>query len=195
MLQRNEAYFPEPLTFQPERFDPENGQEIKKYAYLPFSTGPRICIGNAFAMMQMKINLATIWQRYRLTHAPDHTFEPFYAFNTRPKNGLPMIVHHDNRLSGFQDPAFQFIEHVDWLLRALWTWFLLISRTTKFPVAPSLRRRTKRVGSAPTGLSVYDPPGQSKAQGNAIRIEGAAGLAWRRKFGGEVSKLTGQGHH
>lgn len=93
VLQRNEAYFPEPLTFQPERFDPENGQEIKKYAYLPFSTGPRICIGNAFAMMQMKINLATIWQRYRLTHAPDHTFEPFYAFNTRPKNGLPMIVH------------------------------------------------------------------------------------------------------
>jgi cytochrome P450 len=93
VLQRNEAYFPEPLAFQPERFDPENGQEIEKYAYLPFSTGPRICIGNAFAMMQMKINLATIWQHYRLIHAPDHKFEPFYAFNTRPKNGLPMIVH------------------------------------------------------------------------------------------------------
>lgn len=93
VLQRNEAYFSEPLTFQPERFNPETGQETEKYAYLPFSMGPRTCIGNAFAMMQMKINLATIWQQYRLTHAPDHTFEPFYAFNTRPKNGLPMIVH------------------------------------------------------------------------------------------------------
>jgi hypothetical protein len=43
-------------------------------------------------MMQMKINLAAIGQRYRLPHASDHKFEPFYAFNTRPKNGLPMIV-------------------------------------------------------------------------------------------------------
>jgi cytochrome P450 len=93
VLHRNEAYFPDPLCFRPERFDTENGQEIEKYAYLPFSTGPRICIGNAFAMMQMKINLATIWRRYRLSHAPDHTFEPFYAFNTRPKTGLPMILH------------------------------------------------------------------------------------------------------
>jgi cytochrome P450 len=93
VLQRSEAYFPEPLCFRPERFDPENGQQFEKYAYLPFSTGPRICIGNAFAMMQMKINLAIIWQQYRLTHPPDHTFEPYYSFNTRPKNGLPMIVH------------------------------------------------------------------------------------------------------
>ena len=93
VLQRSEAYFPEPLSFRPERFDPDIGQEIGRYAYLPFSTGPRICIGNAFAMMQMKINLATIWQRYRLTHPEDHTFELYYAFNTRPKNGLPMIVH------------------------------------------------------------------------------------------------------
>jgi hypothetical protein len=42
-------------------------------------------------MMQMKINLATIWQRYRLTPAPSYTFEPYYAY-TRPKNGLPLMV-------------------------------------------------------------------------------------------------------
>jgi hypothetical protein len=44
-------------------------------------------------MMQMKINLAAICQRYWLSHASDHKFESFYAFNTRPKNDLPMIVH------------------------------------------------------------------------------------------------------
>jgi cytochrome P450 len=47
---------------------------------------------NAFAMMQMKINLATVWQRYRLTPPPSYTFQPYYAFNTRPKNGLPLMV-------------------------------------------------------------------------------------------------------
>jgi hypothetical protein len=39
-----------------------------------------------FAMMQMKINLATIWQQYKLTHAPGHVFELAYALNTRPKS-------------------------------------------------------------------------------------------------------------
>ena len=53
-LQRDAAYFPDPLDFRPERFDPEGGQEIDRYAYLPFSTGPRVCIGNAFAMMQAR---------------------------------------------------------------------------------------------------------------------------------------------
>ena len=59
-LHRDERHFPDPLTFKPELFDPEHGQQIPKYAYLPFSGGPRICLGNAFVMFQMKINLATI---------------------------------------------------------------------------------------------------------------------------------------
>ena len=95
-LQRDAAYFPEPLVFRPERFDPAAGQEIPKYAYLPFSGGPRVCIGNAFAMMQMKINLALIWRSIRLTTAPDYQFVPYYAFNTRPKGGLPMVVSRRN---------------------------------------------------------------------------------------------------
>ncbi|KAF3890240.1 MULTISPECIES: cytochrome P450 [Nostocales] len=91
-LHRNREYFPNPLEFNPERFHRERQDAIPKFAYLPFSGGPRICIGNAFAMMQMRINLATILQNYRLTVAPGYQFETFYRFNTRPKNGLPMIV-------------------------------------------------------------------------------------------------------
>ena len=91
-LQRDARFFPEPLAFKPERFDPEQGQIIPKYAYLPFGGGPRICLGNAFALLQMKINLATIWQHAHLAVEPNYVFEPKYAFNTRPKNGLPMIV-------------------------------------------------------------------------------------------------------
>jgi cytochrome P450 len=91
-LHRCPEYFPNPLCFDPERFHPDRKDKIPKFAYLPFSAGPRICIGNAFAMMQMRINLATILQDYRLTVAPEYQFEPFYSFNTRPKNGLPMTV-------------------------------------------------------------------------------------------------------
>jgi cytochrome P450 len=91
-LHRCSEYFPNPLSFDPERFHRDRKDKIPKFAYLPFSAGPRICIGNALAMMQMRINLATILQSYRLTVAPEYQFEPFYSFNTRPKNGLPMTV-------------------------------------------------------------------------------------------------------
>jgi cytochrome P450 len=91
-LQRDPRYFPDPLSFKPERFDPQEGQPIPKYAYLPFGGGPRICLGNAFALLQMKINLATIWQHAHLHVAPGYQLQPYYAFNTRPKDGLPMMV-------------------------------------------------------------------------------------------------------
>jgi cytochrome P450 len=92
-LHRNAEYFPDPLAFKPERFDPEHGQPIPKYGYLPFGGGRRICLGNAFAMLQMRINLATIWQHAHLEVAPGYEFQPLYAFNTRPKEGLPMVVN------------------------------------------------------------------------------------------------------
>jgi hypothetical protein len=44
-------------------------------------------------MLQLKVNLATILQWYRLTVAPGYTFAPIFRFNTRPKDGLPMVVH------------------------------------------------------------------------------------------------------
>lgn len=88
-LHRRADIYPEPLTFNPDRFA-EN--EIPKSAYLPFSGGPRACIGQGFAMMQMRINLAMILQRYRLSLPSDYVFKPVFNFNTRPQNGLPMIL-------------------------------------------------------------------------------------------------------
>lgn len=91
-LHRRADYFPEPLRFDPERFSPDRRDAIPKYAYLPFSGGPRSCIGSAFAMMQMRITLATILQRYRLTPVEGYQFEPYFSFNTRPKHGLVMTL-------------------------------------------------------------------------------------------------------
>ncbi|MEO1400299.1 MAG: cytochrome P450 [Cyanobacteria bacterium J06635_1] len=91
-LHRRADIFPDPLTFNPDRFASSNRSQIRKFAYLPFSGGPRICIGQAFAMTQMRINLATILQRYRLSTAPDYALKPYFSFNTRPEGGLPMRV-------------------------------------------------------------------------------------------------------
>ena len=89
-LHRRADIFADPLTFNPDRFEVKVRSQIPKFAYLTFGGGQRICLGQAFALTQMRINLATILQRYRLTTAPDYQLEPYFSFNTRPKNGLPM---------------------------------------------------------------------------------------------------------
>lgn len=45
-LHRDPEYFPDPLTFDPERFNEKNKHKIKDFTYIPFGDGPRICIGN-----------------------------------------------------------------------------------------------------------------------------------------------------
>lgn len=90
ILHRRPDLFPDPLRFDPDRFQAERMEAIPKFAYLPFSAGPRVCIGQAFAMLQLRINLATILQHYRLMLLSDYQFQPFFRFNTRPKQGLPM---------------------------------------------------------------------------------------------------------
>lgn len=91
-IHRDERFFADPLRFDPERFSAENEKNIPKYAYLPFGAGPRICIGNAFAMMEAKLLLATIMQRYQLSLAPGQVVEPERVFTLRPKYGMKMVA-------------------------------------------------------------------------------------------------------
>ncbi|MFC5372523.1 cytochrome P450 [Brevundimonas faecalis] len=60
VIHRHEKLWDEPDAFRPERFLPENRKTIDRYAWLPFSGGPRICIGAAFAMQEAVIALAEI---------------------------------------------------------------------------------------------------------------------------------------
>jgi cytochrome P450 len=92
-LHRHPRCFDAPECFDPERCSAERSSTIPKCAYIPFGTGPRVCLGSAFAMLQMRVTLTTIFQRFRLSLMPGYTLEPFYRFNTRPKGGLPMAVH------------------------------------------------------------------------------------------------------
>ncbi len=91
-LHRRADIFPRPETFDPRRFAPENEGSIPKNAYIPFSTGPRICIGNSFAMLQLRATLATVLQRVRLRLPEDYDMTPIWRFNTRMEGGMPMQV-------------------------------------------------------------------------------------------------------
>ena len=82
--------FPNPEGFDPSRFSKEAKESRHKHAYLPFGGGPRTCIGNAFAMMEMQLVLPMIVQRYRLDLEPGFQLELEPTITLRPKHGVPM---------------------------------------------------------------------------------------------------------
>jgi cytochrome P450 len=84
---------------QPERFLPQRwcGPEPSPYAYLPFLAGPRRCLGAEFAMLEMKVVLALILQRYRLALIPNTRIDRMVRFTIVPKYGMPMRVHPQDR--------------------------------------------------------------------------------------------------
>jgi len=91
-MHRRADYFPNPNQFDPDRFSPEHEKLIPKGAYLPFGTGPRVCIGNGFAMMEGQLLLATLAQHVRLRLAGEQQVKPEPLVSLRPKNGIKMIV-------------------------------------------------------------------------------------------------------
>jgi cytochrome P450 len=91
-MHRDPEFFPDPEKFDPERFSPEREAHIPKYAYLPFGAGPRVCIGNVFAMMESRIILATILPRWKLSLAPGEKVRAEQLFTIRPRGGLRMVV-------------------------------------------------------------------------------------------------------
>ncbi|NIW98222.1 MAG: cytochrome P450, partial [Phycisphaerae bacterium] len=67
-------------------------RRIPKYAYIPFGTGPRICIGQALSLMQIRLILATVAQKYRLVLPPDQSIKPTLFLTMRPDKEMYMQV-------------------------------------------------------------------------------------------------------
>ena len=92
--QRDPRFFAEPDKFCPERWTEEFSSSLPKYAYFPFGGGPRACIGNYFAMMEIVMLLATIGQRFRFSLVPDHAVGLMPAMSLRPANGIRVKVEN-----------------------------------------------------------------------------------------------------
>lgn len=86
----SELYWDEPLKFKPERFAPEKRNQIDRFVYFPFGGGPRLCIGNNFALLEMQIILICLYRKYRFRLKPGFVVEPEPLITLRPKYGLVM---------------------------------------------------------------------------------------------------------
>ena len=99
LLHRHRKYWDKPDHFMPERFLPGNAENLVRHAYLPFSTGPRICAGAAFGLTEAILCLATLAQRARLRLAPGAAVEPICRLSLRPGNELRMLVERRDHAS------------------------------------------------------------------------------------------------
>jgi len=92
LIHRDPRFFEQPEKFIPERWTEEFARTMPKFAYFPFGGGPRLCIGNTFAMMEMVLVLADIAQRFRFTAKAGHDVTLWPSFTLRPRNGIPATL-------------------------------------------------------------------------------------------------------
>jgi cytochrome P450 len=88
---RDPKYFDDPDAFRPERWADGLAKRLPKYAYYPFGGGPRVCIGNGFAMMEGVLLLATLGRRWRFTLEPGPV-TPWPTITLKPIPGVPAVL-------------------------------------------------------------------------------------------------------
>lgn len=80
----------EPMRFDPGRFDGSGDRH--RFQYIPFLDGPKKCLGDHFAMMEMRLTIPTLLQRLRFEYAGEHEPRPTSGFTMSVDNGMPMAV-------------------------------------------------------------------------------------------------------
>jgi cytochrome P450 len=99
VLHRHHSLWEKPDSFDPRRFLPGSREKIDRFAYLPFGTGPRVCIGASFSLQEAAIVLAHIMRTFSLELKKNHVAMPVQRITLRPEGGLPMILRRRNRFS------------------------------------------------------------------------------------------------
>jgi cytochrome P450 len=88
VVQRDPKTFDEPEAFRPERWEGDLARRLPRFAYFPFGGGPRVCIGNRFAMMEAKLVLAVAAQRFRFEATPETNLTLLPSVTLRPRHGV-----------------------------------------------------------------------------------------------------------
>jgi len=91
LVQRHKKFWKNPDSFMPERFMPD-AEKPKKFTYLPFSAGPRVCIAKSFGITESVLAIAIVAQRFRLTLPPNADVKHECRLTLRPKGKLPMTM-------------------------------------------------------------------------------------------------------
>eukprot|EP00117_Sycon_ciliatum_P042530 scpid63794/ scgid30932/ Leukotriene-B4 omega-hydroxylase 3; Cyp4f-14; Cytochrome P450 4F14; Cytochrome P450-LTB-omega; Leukotriene-B4 20-monooxygenase 3 len=92
-LHHNRTFYPDPYVFDPDRFSEENVKDRHPLAFIPFSAGPRNCIGQVLAMNELRLTLSGVLMRFQLTVDPSLP-EPLFndAIVMRAKNGINLLI-------------------------------------------------------------------------------------------------------
>ena len=91
LVQRHPAHWPDPESFDPDRFLPETAAGRHRFAYLPFGLGPRACIGEHLALVEMHTHVATLARRFELELVAGQSIELEPQVNLRTRHPLRMI--------------------------------------------------------------------------------------------------------
>jgi cytochrome P450 len=89
---RHPGFWENPEGFDPERFTPERSANRHRMAYFPFAAGPRKCVGESFAMMELQLVVAMVAQRFRLDLVPGQLVFPQPTISLRPRDPLLMVA-------------------------------------------------------------------------------------------------------
>jgi cytochrome P450 len=90
-MHRDPRFYEDPERFLPERWQNGLASRLPKFAFFPFSSGPRRCVGSAYATMEATITLATILPRYEFSSSGEPVV-PAPSITLRPAGGMPLTV-------------------------------------------------------------------------------------------------------
>jgi len=91
-IHRHRRLWRDPDVFDPDRFSAEQSAGRHRFAYLPFGGGPRVCIGQTFALIEAVAILATLVRGVTLEPDPGHRIRPMMRVSMRPQGGMPMTL-------------------------------------------------------------------------------------------------------
>lgn len=93
VVHRDPRWWDAPEEFRPERWLDGSTKNLPKFAYFPFGGGPRICIGNAFAMMETVVVLAEVARRFHFARTESEALDPVPSITVRPSRPLHVVLH------------------------------------------------------------------------------------------------------